>query len=224
MPRSAAFSSIRHKYPQTLDKDILLLERSSASVLFIPDVEQVYPAGLTGLETYDLGYLETILEGKFRPGHFQGVCQVMGRLLKMVRPDKLFMGQKDYQQCMVVNKLLEYLDFPVQLIKCPTVREPDGLAMSSRNRRLTPEQRMIAPIIFRTLAEAKEKIGRQDIASIQKEAISMLEKSGFLPDYFEIADASTLRPLTGPASSQQLVFLAAAFLGDIRLIDNLLNE
>ncbi|MBA4166912.1 MAG: pantoate--beta-alanine ligase [Chitinophagaceae bacterium] len=210
------------KYPQTLEKDIRLLEQSLADVLFLPEADVLYPGGYGELETYQLGYLETILEGKFRPGHFQGVCQVMSRLLKLVCPDKLFMGQKDYQQCMVVRKLLEYLDCNIELIKCPTVREFDGLAMSSRNMRLTSAQRAIAPLIFKTLKEAAGNIGAVNFADIRQQAITTLEQHGFRPDYFEIADAATLEPAT-QAGDGQLVLLVAAFLGEIRLIDNLLT-
>ena len=129
------------KYPITLEKDLPMLEKAGVDVLFLPEVAEMYPGGTKGLETYDLGSLETLLEGKFRPGHFQGVCQVMRRLLEMVRPDDLFMGSKDYQQCMVVQRLLTLMQLPATLHRCPIVREADGLAMSSRNRRLDPGQR-----------------------------------------------------------------------------------
>ena len=123
------------KYPNTIDKDLDILQQARADIVFIPSVNEVYPDGTKDLEHYDLGYLETILEGHYRPGHFQGVSQVMSRLLKMVLPDQLFMGQKDYQQCMVIQKLLHLtqLDQHSSLQVCPTVRESDGLAMSSRN-------------------------------------------------------------------------------------------
>ena len=211
-----------NKYPQTLEQDIRLLERSAAAAVFLPDSVELYSSGLTGLEKYDLGHLETILEGKYRPGHFQGVCQVMSRLLKLVNPDKLFMGQKDYQQCMVVERLLELLDLDIQLVRCPTVREPDGLALSSRNLRLQPEQRAVAPVIFHTLRAAKETIVPGDLSVIRKKALAHLERNHFRPDYFEIANAATLEPVSVWDGRQRLVILVAAFLGDVRLIDNLL--
>jgi len=129
------------KYPVSIEKDIQMLHEAGTDVLFLPSVEEIYPQGKTGLETYDLGPLETLLEGRYRPGHFQGVAQVMSRLLKLVQPDHLFMGQKDFQQCLVVQRLIEIMHLPVQLHTVPTVREADGLAQSSRNRRLTAEQR-----------------------------------------------------------------------------------
>src|SRR6201995_3614662 len=115
------------KYPKTIEKDIILLENAGVEVLFLPELDEMYPDGTKNLETYDLGPLETILEGKYRPGHFQGVCQVMRRLLELVRPDDLFMGQKDYQQCMVVARLLELMGMGTKLHPCPIVREADGL-------------------------------------------------------------------------------------------------
>ena len=119
-----------------MEKDIEMLAEAGTDVVFLPSVKEIYPQGQTGLETYDLGTLETILEGRYRPGHFQGVCQVMSRLLKLYKPDYLFMGQKDYQQCLVVKRLIEFLQYPVEFHSVPTVREADGLAQSSRNRRI----------------------------------------------------------------------------------------
>src|SRR5450432_1965348 len=128
------------KYPVSIEKDIEMLTKAGTDVVFLPSVKEIYPKGQTGLETYDLGPLENILEGQYRPGHFQGVCQVMSRLLDLVKPDYLFMGQKDYQQCLVVKRLIRLLGIPVEFYAVPTIREVGGLALSSRNRRLTPEQ------------------------------------------------------------------------------------
>ena len=185
----------------------------------------MYPQGTANLEQYDLGYLETLLEGKFRPGHFQGVCQVMNRLLTMVKAHKLFMGQKDYQQCMVVNRLLQLMQSPTELITCPTLREADGLAMSSRNMRLTPEDRQKATTIYKCLTLIKQECNQGVSWPVIKEkANQLLTNAGFRIDYVELADASTLEP--APETGQKpLVALIAAFLHDVRLIDNmLLNE
>ncbi len=148
------------KYPVTIEKDILLFEKAGCDVLFIPAVDDIYPSGTTALTHYELGFLETILEGKFRPGHFQGVCQVMHRLLEIVLPDNLYLGQKDYQQCMVIKKLIELigLDNKIKVNICPTLREDDGLAMSSRNTRLDPEDRIRAATISAALRYIKENI------------------------------------------------------------------
>lgn len=212
------------KYPNRLENDIRLLSAAGTKVLFLPPVDAIYPQGTGRLETYDLGYLETILEGKYRPGHFQGVCQVMARLLKAANPDKLFMGQKDYQQCMVVKKLLSLLEMKMDFVACPTVREADGLAMSSRNLRLTTEERQKAPEIYKTLQFIKDNISSQDIIELKKQSFIRLESKGFKVDYVEIADAETLEPVSTYTRNRQLVALIAAFNGEIRLIDNMILQ
>lgn len=206
------------KYPITIEKDIVLLEKAGTDVLFHPQVGELYPTGTNDLENYDLGSLETVLEGAFRPGHFQGVCQVMQRLLHIVRPQHLFMGSKDYQQCMVVQRLLHLIGLPTTLHPCPIVRETDGLAMSSRNVRLDPEQRFFAAAIYATLQTI-----RQDwpgpVAPLVEKATKMLEEAHFRVDYVAIADRNTLQPVRDGAP--KAVALIAAFMGEVRLIDNL---
>lgn len=214
-------SDFKH-YPNRINEDIRMLEQSGAHLLYIPAVADIYPQGTADLEYYDLGYLESVLEGKYRPGHFQGVCQVMSRLLKAVKPDLLYMGQKDYQQCMVVRKLLEHLKLDVEFVACPTLREKDGLAMSSRNMRLSATERQIAPKIFQTLMDVKENIAAGDLAVIKQKAVASLEQAGFKVDYFEIADAHTLEQISNWNGSDPVVALVAAFLGEVRLIDNML--
>jgi pantoate--beta-alanine ligase len=210
------------KYPKTLEQDILLLENAGTDILFLPSVDEVYTEGLTNLEHYDLGYLETILEGKFRPGHFQGVCQVMYRLLKLVQPDLLFMGQKDYQQCMVVKRLLTLMESKTQLIPAPTIRESSGLAMSSRNMRLSEQQRGEAVDISKTLQFIRENLQYQSLSALKSAATEQLQQAGFKVDYVEIAHAETLESIEEWDGKTPLVALVAAFLGDIRLIDNLI--
>ena len=220
------------KYPITIENDILQLEKAGTDVLYLPEVADIYPGGVTGLEKYDLGRLESLLEGAFRPGHFQGVCQVMRRLLEAVLPDDLFMGQKDYQQCMVVRRLLEIMGISTVLHPCPIVREPDGLAMSSRNMRLSPEQRAAAVSIYKTLTGLKEGWSKGDEpAGLIRKATADLEREGFRVDYVSIADPVTLEPLTAnqmPDKDQMsdiaqmpAIALVAAFMGEIRLIDNM---
>lgn len=210
------------KYPKTLEQDILLLEKAGTDILFLPSVNEMYLEGLTNLEQYDLGYLETILEGKFRPGHFQGVCQVMYRLLKLVQPDLLFMGQKDYQQCMVVKRLLAIMESKTKLVPSPTVRESSGLAMSSRNMRLGADQRSEAVAIFRTLEFIKDNLSGQSLPALKAAGTEKLEQAGFRVDYVEICNADTLEPLELWDGKTPLVALVAAFLEDIRLIDNMI--
>lgn len=207
------------KYPVTIEKDMELLIQHGCDVLFFPSVEEIYPAGYTP-KTYDLGELETVLEGKFRPGHFQGVCQVVDRLLDIISPSRLYLGQKDFQQCQVIQRLLLLTGrTSIQLRIAPTVRERDGLAMSSRNLRLNKAQRALAPALYAELSRSKEEIQTKPLAYIKELSVRHLSEKGFRVDYFEIADARTLAPATDMA--KPLVALVAAFLDDIRLIDNL---
>lgn len=211
------------KYPITTDKDIALLLTAGCDLLFLPDVTEMYPDGMTVVPAYDLGAMETLLEGKYRPGHFQGVCQVVHRLLLQVRPDDLFLGQKDYQQCIVINRLLQLTGFSetVTLHICPTLREPDGLAMSSRNRRLNKTERNLAATLFRTLSYLKQQLQPGNCEVLLQTAAAQLEREGFRTDYLVLADAVTLQPVSSWDGNQQLVVLVAAFLGDVRLIDNM---
>lgn len=211
------------KYPVTLDNDIYLLEKRGCDVLFLPSANEIYPAGTELRSKYELGFLETILEGKFRPGHFQGVCQVVHRLLDIVEPDDLYLGQKDYQQCMVISKLVELIGKKdkISLHVCSTLRESHGLAMSSRNMRLSDQARSNASIIFKTLDSIKKHLIKGDISHLANQAVNALEHKGLRVDYFEIADARTLEPVKNWDGQQQLVALTAAFLEEVRLIDNL---
>jgi pantoate--beta-alanine ligase len=225
------------KYPITIENDISLLESAGVDVLFLPEVDEMYPDGVQHLEKYALGRLEELWEGKFRPGHFQGVCQVVRRLLEKVQPDRLFMGQKDYQQCMVIRRLLDLMQSKITLDTCPIMREADGLAMSSRNQRLTPEQRQQAPAIYRALSWLKEqwqtegdrspKEGSgqrpaESVGELTARTEKMLSAHGLRPDYITIADADSLEPLQDDQTKGvRAIALAAAFLGEIRLIDNL---
>lgn len=208
------------KYPVTLENDIEQLLAAGCDALFLPSKDEIYPPGYRA-KSYDLGVLETVLEGRYRPGHFQGVCQVVDRLLEMVNPDNLYLGQKDYQQCMVIETLIKSLhkQDSIHLNIRPTQREDDGLAMSSRNLRLTQAQRQAAPAIYRSLLRAKEELLATETEKIEKDATAYLTDRGFAVDYFAIADAETLLPAgkkNGP-----LVALVAAHLDNIRLIDNL---
>jgi len=209
------------KYPRTTEKDIEMLHDNCCDVLFLPDVEEMYPDGKVLKKQYDLGFVETVLEGASRPGHFQGVAQVVEKLLDIIKPDNLYMGQKDYQQIAVVRRLLQLTESNIQLKTVPTSREPDGLAMSSRNKRLTEPQRNIAGVIYQCLVSIQSKMGFQDFAIIKKECEDILIKKGFRPDYVALADAGTLEPLENYVNDKKMVALIAAFIGDVRLIDNL---
>jgi pantoate--beta-alanine ligase len=210
------------KYPVSIEKDIQMLHQAGTDVVFLPSVEDIYPQGQTGLETYDLGPLENLLEGRYRPGHFQGVSQVMSRLLKLVEPDHLFMGQKDFQQCLVVKRLIEILHLPVQFHTVPTIREPDGLAQSSRNRRLTSAQRENAVAISQVLRDIRGNLSSGDAGKLLKNAQEKLDAAHFKTDYISIARASDLQPITDWNGKEKAVALIAAFQGEVRLIDNML--
>ena len=210
------------KYPIILEQDILQLVQADTGLLMLPSVADLYREGTRNLEQYDLGYLDTVLEGAYRTGHFQGVCQVMSRLLKAVRPQLVFMGQKDYQQCMVVKRLIQILQLPIELITCPTIREKDGLAMSSRNKRLEIIQRKNAIGIYHTLLHIKENIQEGNLKELKRKAFALLEQYEFNIDYVEIADAESLELVDHWDGKQQLVALIAAYQGEVRLIDNML--
>lgn len=210
------------KYPVTLENDIYTLEKNGCDVLFLPDINEMYPDGTVSQKHFNLGHLEIILEGKYRPGHFQGVCQVVKRLLEIVMPSHLFMGQKDYQQCMVIKKLLQLENINTKLIVCPTLRQKNGLALSSRNLRLSDKQRENASAIYKALIHVKQNIQPGSLLHLKKEAADDLSGNNFKVDYIEIADADNLSIVNEWDGFTRLVVLAAAFIGDVRLIDNIL--
>lgn len=212
------------KYPKSTDGDIMLLIEAGCEVLFLPEVQEIYPDGAIHIKAYDFGYLETVLEGAQRPGHFRGVGQVVGRLLEIVNPDFLYLGQKDYQQCMVIADLVKQMgrEQQIALVTCPTVREPDGLAMSSRNRRLNEAQRSLAGIIYQCLVSIQAKHGSGSFPIVQKECMDLLRDKGFEPEYVALAHAQTLELMGDYDAGTKQVALIAAKLGGIRLIDNML--
>ncbi len=210
------------KYPITIEKDIDLLEKNGCDILFMPTVKEMYPNGFVNPLHYNLGYLETVLEGKYRPGHFQGVCQVVHRLLSIVQPHNLYIGQKDYQQCMVIKKLIETTHLNINVIIGSTVREPDGLAMSSRNMRLNNEERKKAVKISEVLFFIKKEIKSGYIEDLKERAVNYLSAQGIKVDYIAIATADTLEVLENWDGRCPIVALAAVYLNEVRLIDNML--
>ncbi|MBI5915873.1 MAG: pantoate--beta-alanine ligase [Bacteroidetes bacterium] len=212
------------KYPRTPEKDILLLMGAGCHVLFMPEVDEVYPDGQKTPLDIDFGYLAQPMEGTHRPGHFEGMAQVVRRLLDIVQPAELFMGQKDFQQFAIVRHMLEQLRSPIKLTMCPTIREADGLAMSSRNMRLTPEQRALAPLIFQTLGNAKANMTTLFAEQIKKEAMLALSVPGIVPEYFEMVDGRTLRPVGVFEDHEMVVACTAVRVGEVRLIDNLVMK
>lgn len=213
------------KYPVTIEKDIDLLEKAGCNILFLPSVEEIYPVDSSTTLPYELGFIETVLDGKYRPGHFQGVCNVVQRLLDIVQPNTIYLGQKDYQQCMVIKKLTELIQSPTQIIICPTLRESDGLAMSSRNMRLTSVERIKAVKISEVLLFIKQEIKPGNLQDLKQRCINYLTNEGYNVDYVEIADATNLTLLQNWDGKTKLVALVAAFLNEVRLIDNrIVNE
>ena len=211
------------KYPVTISNDILLLERSGCNVLFLPPVKEIYPKGMTTSFKYDLGQLENNLEGKYRPEHFQGVCQVVHKLLDIVAPHYLFLGQKDYQQCLVIKRLINQLKLSVEVITAGTFREPSGLAMSSRNLRLSPEEKQKATAIFTMLIYIKEHYNPAWAKELENYAQDYLLKHGFTKvDYVSIANAETLEPVAETGNAKKTLALIAAWMGEVRLIDNMM--
>ena len=210
------------KYPRTLGNDIEMLSSVQTNVLFAPSVEEVYPEGLDTSLDLDFGQLATVMEGAFRPGHFDGMAQVVHRLLDIVQPDKLFMGQKDFQQLTIVRSMLKQLNHKTELVVCPIIREADGLAMSSRNRRLTPAYREKSVLLSQILSKVKSNIHSRIPEDMSKMAIKTLTEAGFKPEYFDIVDGVTLQPIKQFSDSDFIVALTAAWAGEIRLIDNMI--
>jgi pantoate--beta-alanine ligase len=187
----------------------------------------MYPEGLESDLHYDFGNLETILEGKFRPGHFQGVGRIVHKLLDIVQPDQLFMGQKDLQQCLIIRRLLVVTHSPVKLVVCPTEREKDGLAMSSRNARLSPAGRKKATAIYQALLNIKNNFGKGlHFMEGAHEAFDDLKKQGFEPEYVDILqlDDDMLHPLDQPPGNATVIVAVAAWLDGVRLIDNMVLQ
>ncbi|MEM6965419.1 MAG: pantoate--beta-alanine ligase [Bacteroidota bacterium] len=209
------------KYPRTASRDIELLTSIDHDVLFMPEVSEVYPAHLDTTLDIDFGKLANVMEGKFRPGHFDGMAQVVNRLLQIVQPHYIYMGQKDFQQQAIVKNMLKQLNSAVNLVMCPIVREADGLAMSSRNVRLTPENRRLAVKLSQTLSHAKQLAKEKTPAPIKKWAIDQLTIPQFRLEYFEIVDGATLQSVENFEDASYVVACTAVWAGDVRLIDNM---
>jgi len=210
------------KYPVTIENDILLLEEIRADILFLPSVKEIYPEGTDNLQHFELDYLENILEGFYRPNHFQGVCNVMHRLLNIVAPDKLFLGQKDYQQVLILKKMMQVFHPTIKLFIGETLRENDGLAMSSRNMRLNNEGRKNATTIYKALQYIKQNIEKNSFEELTQHAKKMILNNRFdKVDYIQICDAKTLLPVENFDAGEKLIVLVAAYIDDVRLIDNL---
>ena len=208
------------RYPRMPEKDIQLLKDATCDVLFIPSEDEMYPK--QEKEVFDFGYLDTVLEGKYRPGHFSGVAQVVKHFFEIVNPSKAFFGSKDYQQVMIVKALVKQMNSGIEIIACPILREPDGLAMSSRNALLNEEERKVAALIPKLMQEANKQVKTHGVDTarmfVEKEiSLNPLMKL----DYYAVCNANDLAPVTSILPNTPLVSLIAVFVGKIRLIDNL---
>jgi pantoate--beta-alanine ligase len=207
-------------YPKTLDNDLALLKREDVDLVFLPTAQEMYPDG--GTTHVEVSGISEILEGDSRPGHFSGVATVVAKLFNLVQPDISVFGKKDFQQLMLIQRMVADLDFGIEVIEAPTAREESGLAMSSRNNYLTSEQREnIAPSLYREMQVIKNAIkqSKYDYTALQKTSATNLENLGFKPDYIEIRNANDLS--VAKAEDKNLVILVSAWLGKARLIDNI---
>jgi len=208
------------KYPRTLDADCELLEKEGAAYVFAPSVEEIYPEPDTRQFSY--APLDTVMEGKYRPGHFNGVCQIVSKLFMIVEPDKAYFGEKDFQQLAIIREMVKQMAFPLEIVGCPIVREVDGLALSSRNARLSDVERHQALNISRTLFASKEYALSHTVADTQRfveESIAASE--GLELEYFELVDGITLQKISNWEETDYAVGCITVYCGEVRLIDNI---
>ncbi len=208
------------RYPRTPEKDCALLETAGCDVAFLPSVEEIYPEKDT--RKFDFGYLESIMEGAKRPGHFNGVGQVVSRLFDIVQPDKAFFGMKDFQQVAIIKNMVRQLNYTLEIIPCPIVREASGLALSSRNALLDKEHKENAPHIYATLKKARELASQMSVNELKKWIADEINRNPFLEtEYVEIVDDTTLKVINDWKEEGTKVACVAVYAGKIRLIDNI---
>lgn len=208
------------KYPRTLDADCDLLEREGAKIVFAPSVDEMYPEPDTRQFSY--APLDTVMEGKYRPGHFNGVCQIVSKLFMIVGPDRAYFGEKDFQQLAIIREMVKSLEMPVQIVGCPIVREFDGLALSSRNARLSDMERKQALNISKTLFDSVKFAENHSVVETQQMVENAIRNAdGLELEYFEIVDGNTLQKITAWEDTNYAVGCITVFCGDVRLIDNI---
>jgi pantoate--beta-alanine ligase len=208
------------RYPRTLPDDIKILEAAGCHYVFAPSTEEMYPVPPT--ETFDFGLLGNVMEGAFRPGHFNGVAIIVKKLFEIVTPDKAYFGKKDFQQLCIIRALVKMFSIPLEIIGCDTLREPDGLAMSSRNRLLTPDERVIASHIPVIMRETSSMCKSQSVTEIKNwVAKQFLQFPECRLDYFEISEPESLQPIQNWQKNQTCIACIAVFVNKIRLIDNI---
>lgn len=208
-------------YPRTEDADAKLLEKAGADIVFMPSVQEIYPVPDT--RQFDLGPVAEVMEGAMRPGHFNGVAQIVSKLFSFVTPTRAYFGEKDFQQIAVIKKMVELEGFNLEIVSCPIVRDADGLALSSRNVRLTPEGRKNAPKIHEVLVESLSKAKEMSVSQLQQWVVDKINEVPTLNvEYFQIADSLTMQPVNSWDGENQPVGCITVFCGDVRLIDNIL--
>lgn len=207
-------------YPRTLDADCRLLESAGCAIAFAPEVEEMYPVEDT--RVFNLGTVAEVMEGKYRPGHFNGVAQIVSKLFDAVQPDRAYFGEKDFQQIVVIRSMVKLLNFPVEIVACPIVREDDGMALSSRNLRLTPQQRKNAVSISQTLFKSRTFAEQHSVAETIDYVVSTLNSVPDLDvEYFEIVNGNTLLSVNDWSDSDYIVGCITVYCGEVRLIDNI---
>lgn len=210
------------KYPRPIEQDIAMLEAAGCDILYLPEATDIYGAKTEVTDSFDLGGLDIGLEGASRPGHFAGVAQVVKILLVVTRPDILFLGQKDFQQCMILTRLVKLLQMPIEVVMCPIYREPHGLAMSSRNVRLSNSTRQKAGAIHATLQYAASMLSVLSPQEIENAATASLNTlTNFKVDYFLLLNTENLQPINGSQPIQQIVIITAVIVDGVRLLDNI---
>ena len=208
------------KYPKTLEKDLELLEKAGVDAVYVPNVEEMYPDGLNS-KKYNFDGLENEMEGKYRPGHFDGVGTIVEELFRQVQPHNAYFGEKDYQQLAIIKKMVEKTKLPVKIHGVPTLREEDGLAMSSRNVRLTETQRKEATIIYETLTKVKEWFKVISLEEIKQKVTDIFRNSNFELEYFVIADEEMLKEANAIDENKEYRAFIVAYADTVRLIDNM---
>lgn len=210
------------KYPRTFNEDLSLLKDAKVDFLFYPTEKAIYPKNLKTNVKIDLGKLDKVMEGAHRPGHFDGVMQVVNRLLEITSPDRLYMGQKDFQQFTIIQHMIDQLKIKTKLEVCPILREPTGLAMSSRNTRLTPSNKEKSLVLYRTLSKLKENLATTSIDKLISNSLKEIKTAGLKPEYIEIINGNTLQSITNEKDHKYIGACLAAWAGDVRLIDNMI--
>lgn len=207
-------------YPRTLDNDCALLEPAGCTYVFAPSVEEMYPE--PDNRVFDLGPVASVMEGPRRPGHFNGVAQVVSKLFYIVEPDRAYFGEKDFQQIAVIREMVKQLKLPVQIVDCPICREADGLALSSRNTRLSPELRKKAPLIAKTLKESVEKAADMSVKEVHDFVVNTINQDPDMEvEYYEIVDGNTMQPILQWSDTDYPVGCITVYCGEVRLIDNI---